>query len=200
MPRGWRPAVVRPVLAVLVLVVGVYGWLTVDRNRDWQSRDRLDATDVKTNPRSCRLLSSAAADAVNAGDFDRAFEFSGRAVALYPDYPGGWRSLAAVHWHRGSAEKALSCFKRCFEFGGAGDESAVILATTIMTSIGDYAQAIRLLRRHVVNHPLAATARNNLAWYLLTAEPPEQSLPRVSADDPDRPELQEKLAQLAQGE
>ena len=249
-PRGMlgrgRPAVVRPVLVVLVLIVGVYGWLIVDRNRDWQSRDRLDATDVKTNPRSCRLLSSAAADAVNAGDFDRAFEFAGRAVSLHPDYPGGWRSLAAVQWHRGSAEKALSCFKRCFELGGAGDESAVILATTIMTSIGDYAQAIRLLRQHVAKHPLAATARNNLAWYLLTAEPPElrdphaalgyaeaalelqpqrggiidtyveallaldrraearevleQSLPRVSADDPDRPELQKKLAQLAQGE
>jgi Tfp pilus assembly protein PilF len=160
-------------LTILAAGTVACAWLTVDRNRDWQSRERLDATDAATNPRSCRLLSSMAADAIDRQDFDAAMDYARKSIEIYPGQAGAWKSLGIIHWHRRSAADALLCFKKCFELGGAGDESAMVTATDVMVSVGDYAQAIRLLEQFVAGHPLAATARNNLAWYLLKAEPVE---------------------------
>ena len=172
LPGARRPAAW---VGLTVLAAGTvaFAGLTVDRNRDWQLRERLDAADAATNPRSCRLLSSMAADAIDRQDFDAAMEYVRKAIHIYPGHAGAWKSLAIVHWQRRSAADALLCFKKCFELGGAGDESAMVTATDVMISIGDYAQAIRLLKQFVANYPLAATARNNLAWYLLKAEPPD---------------------------
>ncbi len=177
---GRRRALAWSSWGILTVVAGVYAGLTVDRNRAWQSREGLDATDVKTQPRSCRLLSSTATDAVYAEDFVSARAYAERAIAIYPDQPGPWKVLGAVYWHEGSAERALRCLQKCFDHGGAGDEAAVVLATTIMNAMGDGAQAIRVLRQLVEQYPLAATALNNLAWCLLTAEPPELRDPQAA--------------------
>ena len=148
---GARRNVTRVGLAVLAVGLAACACLTVDRNRDWQSRERLDATDVATNPRSCRLLSSMAANAIDRQDFDTATEYVRKAIDIYPGHAGAWKSLAIVHWQRRSAADALLCFKKCFELGGAGDESAMVTATDVMVSVGDYTQAIRLLKQFVAN-------------------------------------------------
>lgn len=169
-------------LAAVMIVAGTgsYAWRTVDRNRDWQSRDRLHSADLKTNPNSCRLLSAAAANAVADKDFDTAMKYANRAIAIHPDHSNSWKSLGAVYWERGAAKRALPCLKRCLELGGGGDETAITLTATIMVFTGDYPQAIRLLKDFVHKHPLAATARNNLAWYLLRAQPPELRDPEAA--------------------
>ncbi|MCP4590010.1 MAG: tetratricopeptide repeat protein [bacterium] len=146
---------------------------TVERNRDWRSRADLDWTDVETNPRSSRLLSSAATAAVNAGELDRAEKYARRAIEVHPDCATAWSALGEVYRLREETTEALVCFRECFRRGGAGEESAVVQATRILVSLGDYGQAIALLERLASRHATAATARNNLAWYLLTAEPVE---------------------------
>ncbi len=49
----------------------------------------------------------------------------------------------------------------------------MLAASQLLADRDDYAGAIRLLKLLIERRPGSAEALNNLAWYLITAEPPE---------------------------
>jgi len=227
-------------LAVAILVAAASR--TVVRNRDFASEATLNAADVRAQPRSSRLLSCAAGDALNAGRLTEALEYAQRALEVFPGNVDAWRVAGLAHWRRGDADAALACLQQSFDRGGADHENAWVAAAQILRFRGEHARAIAALETFIARHPDAAIAHNNLAWYLLTATPPElrdpqravtlaaravqlqadagdfldtyiraleatgqhraacdvlmDRLPRIRADDPQRPALQRRLAEL----
>jgi tetratricopeptide (TPR) repeat protein len=174
--RTARPAGRCLSAAIWIAVVAAgagYAALTVVRNRDFQSEAVLNAADLRAQPRSSRLWSAAAADALNAGQAALALQHAERALAIYADEPNAWRVAAIAHWRRRDADQALACLQKSFDHGGADSENAWVTLADILKSRGEYARAIAALEAFVAMNARAAVARNNLAWYLLTAEPPE---------------------------
>jgi len=155
--------------AILVAAAG----RTVLRNRDFASDATLNAADVRAQPRSSRLLSCVAGDALNAGRLNEALEYAQCALEVFPANVDAWRVAGLAHWRRGEADAALACLQRSFDCGGADHENAWVAAAQILRLRGEHARAIAALENFVARHPDAAVAHNNLAWYLLTATPPE---------------------------
>ncbi len=158
-------------LVAIAAGAGWCAWATVDRNRDWRSDQALNAADLKTHPQSSRLWCSAAIDALNAKDMQTAADKAERAISICREFVTAWRVAGLAHWQRGSHDLALHRLKTFFELGGADDEEAVVAVANILRTRGDHQASISLLAEFVARRPREATARNNLAWYLITAEP-----------------------------
>lgn len=159
---------------LLVLAIGAALALPANliRSRAWRSDARLNATDLQNNPHSARLWASVAADALNTGDGPRARAHALRAAEICSDYPVAWRLAGLASWRLNRFDEADDYLARSLALAGPHDMSAVLAAADIHRRRGDYAAAIALLRAHLdVAQPRPAVL-NNLAWYLITAEPP----------------------------
>ena len=177
------------VAAMLGLVIVAGGAATMARNRDFVSNAVLDAADVRTQPRSARLWTATAVDALNGGDRRLALERASQALAICPLDMRAWRVSARAHWELKENAAALECANKVFEAVGFTDAALVVVAGDIYQAQGDYARAIAILESFASGSggregptrgepvldlgPQTATAYNNLAWYLLVAQPPE---------------------------
>jgi hypothetical protein len=163
-------------LLVAVGVVAVtFAGLTIRRNRDFVSEATLNRVDVRTNPRSCRLLTAVAADLYAAGDFDAAVEQVTRAIEICPEFTTAWRVSGLANWRRGRSQEALRQLQRAVQLGASHSEQVAVAIADIHKNGGDYRTAIAVLEAFIRRDTArtAAAARNNLAWYLITARPPE---------------------------
>lgn len=170
-------------LSVLVMGVVVLGTaLTIRRNRDWRDDATLNRADLLNNPRSCRLWGAAATDALNAKAYDRAIYDAKKAVEILPEYATAWRIAGLACWQSGRLDEAWADLMRSFDLGGIGHEQAAVAAADISRSRGENSTAIEILRRCAERNPSAAVARNNLAWYMVTAGPSSSSGPAGAAE------------------
>ncbi len=179
-------------LAVLLVLAGSV-W-TVVRNRDFVSNVVLNARDVQTQPRSARLWTAFAADALNAGDYRAALERVGHATAITSADLRAWRVAARAHWSLGDDAAALQAVERASAVAGLTDLAVVVIAGDIYSRRAEYGRAIGILESYVRGEvvgsagtpepdadvraardllPDAPAIYNNLAWYLLTATPVE---------------------------
>ena len=102
-----------------------------------------------------------------------AVEDAEKAIAILPEYGTAWCVMGLAQWQLGETDQALTSFDRFFRLGGLRHAQAPMAVAAILQSRGDYRGAIELLEKAAVANPDAAIVRNNLAWYLLTAEPVE---------------------------
>ncbi len=191
--RRWLRPLATGGLALAILACGA---ATVIRNRDFADNPTLNAADVRTQPRSARLWAACAADALNVGDTRRALECAAQAIAITPVDGGAWRIAARAQWSSGEYAAAQRCVEQALALGGGRDPAVVLVAGDLYKRQGDYARAISVLEAYVGGAaggvasapesaaslepprpedllPDAPTVYNNLAWYLLTATPPE---------------------------
>jgi len=156
-------------VALLALMIAA----NVARTRDWRSTEGLNAADLASQPRSARLWCSVAVDRLNAGDAEGAVTHAERAIAICPSYSTAWRIAGLADARRGQRDRAIARLRRAIELGDGDHEQAGVTLASLLKERGDYAAAIAELVVLTRKRPDAATAHNNLAWYLVTAEPPE---------------------------
>ncbi len=165
--------------ALLPLAVGggLYGWLTIARNQVYSSAGLLNTTDLAAYPHSARLLTAVAADALRAGDLQRAASLARQAIAITPDFTESWRVAGLALYGLGRPDAALEHLTHSFLLGSL-DEPALVAASSLMAARGEYARLLPILEHFVRLSPLAIDARNALAWHLVTAQPPTLRDPR----------------------
>lgn len=168
-PRGLRVGVSCAAGAVLILLAV----LTIHRNRDFVSEMVLNSVDIETHPRAARMWSALAGEQLKAGNNRAAVVSAQKALEIYPPYPDAWRTAGLALFRLNEPDQALACLRESFKTGGQDHETANVHVAKILTQRGEYREAISLLRDFVQRNPQAAAPRNNLAWYLLTAEPAE---------------------------
>jgi tetratricopeptide (TPR) repeat protein len=187
-PDDSNSLITRRLAAVGLIALGMwYGYLTVDRNTDWRSSYALHQSGYRVNPRSCKVLSGMAANALAGGDYAQALRYCQASMNedVAPDYWPAWRT-AGVTLRKMSAretdprrkqffaEQAMHYLARSLQLGGGGDPDAVLgTAELSIETAGDYAQGIRLAEQLVQYRPTQAQAFDKLARWLLEAEPPE---------------------------
>lgn len=146
---------------------------TLVRLDDFHSPAELNAADVRTQPRSARLWAAWAGDALNAGEFSAALARAREALRIYPEYDAAWRIVGLSEYSLGRPDPALEALRRSFALGGADHEGARLAAARILHSRGESREAIAMLEPLAGRDGVPAVVLNNLAWYLLTAQPPE---------------------------
>lgn len=174
--RPRRHAWLAPVtsLVICIGIVAAYQIRTTLRNRDWRSPAELQAIDLKSNPRSVKLLCTAGRRALGAREMDRAKTLADEAISIAPWFPGGWRVAGLVHLHSGEEDQALDDLKKSLELGGAADQEAVTEFAQLLIDRKQFGPALALLRQFVREQPHAHVALNNLAWQLVQPDTPAE--------------------------
>lgn len=144
---------------------------TVGRNRDWRSDAVLNAADLRAQPRSARLWTAVATDALNARQFQAAIAHAAQARTIDPTYPTPLRVAGLAHWQLAQVNDAFEALTTYERLGGERDEPLAVALADLYQARHETAAALKILRDFVHAQPRAAHARNNLAWLLLTAEP-----------------------------
>jgi tetratricopeptide (TPR) repeat protein len=128
-----------------------------------------------------------AASAMEAGDYPRALRYCEASWQddVAPEYWPAWRTagvtirrmserVADPQRKRFLLEQAFEHLAQAVRLGAGGDPAAMLGTAELSIELGgDYAQAIRLVGEFVRFRPAHASAFDNLARWLLSAEPPE---------------------------
>ncbi|MFQ5490500.1 MAG: phospholipid carrier-dependent glycosyltransferase [Phycisphaerae bacterium] len=171
----------------VVLVGGIYAIITIDRNADWRSESALYTSAYQVNPRSCKVLVGMAARALEAGELRQGLIYCDRVFneekGVAPEYWPAWRTAGVILRRMAEAEndadrkrqlrqQASACFERALNYGAGGDPEAVLGASQMLIADqGKYEPAIRLVRQFVGFRPTNVRALNQLAGWLIEAEP-----------------------------
>jgi hypothetical protein len=169
-------------LAALTIASLACGIQTIVRNRDFVSQETLNAADLRAQPRSSRLWAAVGGDRLLAGAYDVALQHAEQALTIYPENATAWRVAGFAHWRLGQFEPALTALFKSIAQGEGDNENTWAAIGSIYVARGEPARAIEALTSFVESHPNAATVLNNLAWYLLTAEPASVRNPARAVD------------------
>jgi len=110
-------------VAIVLVVVVLSGYKTIDRNKDWKNDETLFLTDVKTVPNSVLVNNNAAAACMsnakkNKEDipvrdewFTKAIGYFDRAISIYPAHILAHLNRGLCYFNMGNADKALDDWK-----------------------------------------------------------------------------------------
>jgi len=148
-----------------LLAVGC-GWLTVARNADYRSAERLWSDTLAKRPANARAHHNLGLAELALGHVDEAARHVGEAIALAPGSPEPHYSLGLILTRQGRIPEAIASYEKVFEYdprhAAAHNNLANVLFTAGRTTEAGqhYAEAVRL-------QPDFAGARNSYANWLL---------------------------------
>ena len=105
--------------AVMIILIALSGYKTVERNMDWKNDETLFMTDVKTVPNSALVNNNAAAACMasakkNKEDipvrnewFSKAIVYFSKAIAIYPAHTLSYINRGLCYYNMGVPDKAL---------------------------------------------------------------------------------------------
>ncbi len=129
-------------IAVVALMSIAFSIKTVTRNPVWKDDFTLFTTDVKTNPRSAKLLNAAggalSTEAANLKEgtqkseyLNQAIEYLKQAVEIHPAYRNAYLLLANSHFYQKKYEPSISYYEQALKydpnFGDASKNLAIVL-------------------------------------------------------------------------
>jgi tetratricopeptide (TPR) repeat protein len=97
-------------LPLMIVVLGLFSFKTIDRNQDWESSFKLFTTDVEVSKNSAKgnalageywmgAAAEATDDSVKAENFQKAIKYLERAIEIYPMHGHALFNLATCHYH-----------------------------------------------------------------------------------------------------
>ncbi|HJX70811.1 MAG TPA: tetratricopeptide repeat protein [Bacteroidales bacterium] len=110
----------------LSVILLLYGYKTIDRNKAWKDNYTLFTTDVKTSQNSAKSNCSAGGVIYEASlsvtdlpgkeqMLRKASAYLRRAVSIHDKYVDAWQLLGNVSYEEGNYEQALDCYLKVFE-------------------------------------------------------------------------------------
>jgi tetratricopeptide (TPR) repeat protein len=103
-----------PAVALLA-ILGVFIGLTLLRNCDYASEQRMWEQTLARTPNNTRALLNVGAMWFYARDYDKALNAFNRALQLRPEYEDAYVNRANVYWETGHSEQALADFARAIQ-------------------------------------------------------------------------------------
>lgn len=133
------------VLVAILLIVGIYSFISYQRQKDWLTEERLFLSAVRCSPESVLSLSNAGTVFYFRGDYAEAEKYLEKSRDIKPVYSKGLNNLGLVYWKQGRIEEAKQMYyeslKQKYPYPGAL-ENLVLL----YMSEGDKDSVLRWLR------------------------------------------------------
>ncbi len=170
-----------------MLLILVYGFLTVNRNVDWKNGFNLCSSTIKQNPASYRALNGLGLYYLNKGMHDKAIEKFEKVIDLRPTYAIAHNNLAMAYERSGSNEKAQEIYERIKDTEYYADE-IMFNAAEAFHKRGMHEEAIAKYREVLKINPQHSKTHNNLGCIYLNTGREEEAVEEYKKSvesDPD---------------
>ncbi|HEY4354967.1 MAG TPA: tetratricopeptide repeat protein [Acidobacteriaceae bacterium] len=159
-----RPALI----ALVVVMLGAYGWGTHLRNRVWGTDETLWLDDVQKSPHNGRGLMNYGLVLMAKGNYAEALDYFKRAFPLTPNYPSLEINMGIATGAMGHAGEAQTHFERAIALAPNGDEAHAFYGRWLMEQ-GRLTEAITQLRTAVQLNPARPFQQNLLVQAIQSA-------------------------------
>jgi hypothetical protein len=183
--------------ALLVLLLGFYGWRTVTRNAEWKSQETLWKADVARNPGSpvaWAFLGDILGEEGKPGEaeeaYRRSFELRDR-IGFYPESHNNYARLLS---NRGATAEAKRHYRLVLADDPAQFTALVNLGEIQLHADSTRAEATRLLRRATAVKPEDFIPWANLAEAYRLSGRPDSALAAIGRAIRLRPDLEDLKA------
>ena len=161
-PSKWTPAVTS---ALLIGLISVYSFWTLERNQVWKNEISLWEDTVSKSPQKARPYKALGTAYAETGRLDEAIEAFLTALRLNADYAKVHTNLGVAYYKKGRTGEAISEFKRALEMNER-DALAYYNLANIFTDQGRWDDAIEAYRKAIEILPAEPMIRHNLAYAL----------------------------------
>jgi tetratricopeptide (TPR) repeat protein len=144
-----------------IVILMVLAFLTIDRNRDWGSAERLWASAAERYPGCARAHKALADEMLTEGRAEVAFDHYRRAVEILPTYKDAHIGVAASLAAQRRFQESLTAIAEVRE-RWPRDEKALNLQGYLYQSLGNDAKALAAYQEAVEINPSFAEGYNNL--------------------------------------
>jgi tetratricopeptide (TPR) repeat protein len=141
-----------------LLLLGVYAYATINRNKVWHTEESLWKNVTENSPNNGRGLMNYGLTQMNKGDYDTAEKYFIQALQLLPNYHALHINLAIINDIKGDTTAASTYFKRALVLGPAYPESWFFYGRYLMNH-QHYAAAIPYLQKSLELSPAQIDAR-----------------------------------------
>jgi tetratricopeptide (TPR) repeat protein len=148
-------------ILLLLLLAGVFGVATHQRNQIWQSEVTLWEDVVKKSPGKARAHDELGLAYARLGQFAKAVPFYQLAIALNPNFARYYSNLGVAYGSHGDNQKAIEMFHRALQLDQDNSSAYNNLGVAYLRQ-GQTAKAATLFTRALQINPGDANARANL--------------------------------------
>ena len=156
----------RLLVPVLVFLVLVYSFLTVQRNLVWKDDYSLWADAAANAPQSARAHDNLGLAYIQRGEYDLALAEFKRTLELHPQYYLAYYNAGVVHQLRGDLDKARSSYEECIKISPSYFR-AYFNVGIVYKKIGELDRAISAYEKAVSLDPRHPFVYNNLGVALM---------------------------------
>ena len=105
----------KPMVIILLAIIGCYSVMTYNRNRVWKDEITLWNDVVRKSPNKARPYSNRGMAYSLKGEYEKAFADCGKAVRLSPNYAAAYCNRAAAYYFIGEYDLAIADYARAIE-------------------------------------------------------------------------------------
>jgi tetratricopeptide (TPR) repeat protein len=124
------------------LIIGLYGFKTIDRNMTWQDDYTLYTTDVKVSNNSAKALNAAGGvlveRSINETDeniknqmLEQAKGYLNKALSIHPNYVNAWLLLGNAYFYSKAYDKAIDAYDQSLAINASYPDAMKNLAVAL---------------------------------------------------------------------
>lgn len=151
------------------------GFLTFQRNQDYQSELSLWADEVSKVPQNPRAHNNLGYELAALGRFDEALSHYEKAVELFPRYVDAYTNWANALSKQGRSKEAAQKARRALELDSASELGHLNLADALF-DLGHPEEAIAHYKEALQRNPRLLSAYNNYGNTLVSLGRPEEAI------------------------
>lgn len=159
---GSRQRIARPAVAACLILLALYGYGTILRNRVWHSDESLWLDDVQKCPHNGRGLMNYGLTQMAKGAYPVALDYFTRAVQYTPNYPTLEINLGIAYGGLRQPQLARQHFERAISLAPGDDQTHYFYGRWLFLN-GDIAGAAHQLQLAALLNPSRIATRDLLA-------------------------------------
>lgn len=143
---------------VLIPVVILYSFKTIDRNHDWKDNYTLFTTDIKTSPNSAKgntivgetfykKAKDIESKSIKENYLKKAIPYLQKALKIHPGYEGAWILLGDAYRDLGDYDNAEKCFKEVVRIKPLSYNGNYKLGALYGKYLGQYEESLKYLEK-----------------------------------------------------
>ncbi|MFH1593766.1 MAG: tetratricopeptide repeat protein [Candidatus Omnitrophota bacterium] len=139
-------------LVLGLLLVGIYGSLTIQQNRHWADDVTLFTHTLSAKPDDALVRGNLGLSYLERGDFNKAIVEEAILIKDHPGYAHGYCNMGSIYFRMKKFDKALEYFKKSIEIDPELDK-AYLFTGLIYEERGNYKDAESAFRRFIELSP-----------------------------------------------